>query len=320
MSISPPFKLGISLGDPGGIGYEISLKSLKAISTEIDLDHFILFGKRSLLSHPQLEKTWASLPKQPQFIDCGPDDDIQFKTESATNGHIAIESIQNAIQSYKNGQIQGLVTAPINKKSLHLAQSPYTGHTTLLQDAFDNTPVSMGFYTPTLKTVLTTIHIPLSKVPAQLTFDLLERTLTNTLSFCDLLQIDSPKIALAGLNPHAGEDGLFGLEEQTLLIPFVKSMQERNIPIKGPFPADTLYKRQLDGEFDMSISLYHDQGLIPIKLIGFGDAVNITLGLEMIRTSPDHGTAFDIAYEDKANPQSMKSAIELALKLLKGDA
>jgi 4-hydroxythreonine-4-phosphate dehydrogenase len=318
MSLNTKQSLGISLGDPGGIGYEITLKALLALSKTVDLRTITLFGKEALLTHPQLAPIWDSLPIKPKIVNCSEENqEIDLSTESATNGQIAIDAIQKAISFFKNGKISALTTAPINKKSLHLAKSPYTGHTTLLQDAFDNTPVSMGFYTPTLKTVLATIHIPLSKVSSQLNRDLLETTLNNTLSFCELLGIEKPKIALAGLNPHAGEDGLFGQEEQRTLSPFVKAMQEKKHPIEGPFSPDTLYKRQLDGEFNMSISLYHDQGLIPIKLMGFGKAVNVTLGLPMIRTSPDHGTAFDIAYQDKANPNSMKSAIELALSLLK---
>lgn len=232
---------------------------------------------------------------------------------SPENGTAAYTYIETALDWIKSGKCSTLVTAPISKTSLQQAGYTHTGHTTLLKEKTNADNVSMAFFTNRLKTILTTVHIPLSKVPSLITNEALSKTLDNTIKMAQLLEIDSPKIALAGLNPHASEDGLFGTEEQDTLIPFVKDSQSDNYILEGPFPPDTIYHRAYKGDFDIVISLYHDQGLIPIKLLAFDEAVNMTLGLPFLRTSPDHGTAFDIAYTDQANPNSMIESLKLAI-------
>ena len=192
-----------------------------------------------------------------------------------------------------------------------MANITHTGHTTALQSLSKSGPVSMAFYTPTLKTILTTIHIPLMHVASQLTPKKLQQTINHGILFCQNLGITSPKIAVAGLNPHAGEGGLFGNEEARL----TNVIKQYDDTVSGPYPPDTLYYRASQGDFDLVVSLYHDQGLIPIKLIGFHDAVNVTIGLPFIRTSPDHGTAFDISGQGTANESSTKAAILLANQL-----
>ncbi len=204
-----------------------------------------------------------------------------------------------------------LVTAPISKTAWKMADIHYTGHTTALKALSNAETVSMAFYTPNLRTILTTIHISLMQVSKQLTKNRLNTTISHAQLFCQQLGITNPKIAVAGLNPHAGEGGLFGTEEHTIK----GVIDSHDASITGPYPPDTLYYRAYQGEFDIVVSLYHDQGLIPIKLIGFHDAVNVTVGLPFIRTSPDHGTAFDIAGKEQANSSSMQAAIELTQQL-----
>tara|TARA_Y100001970_G_scaffold216115_1_gene264528 strand:+ start:63 stop:599 length:537 start_codon:yes stop_codon:yes gene_type:complete len=177
----------------------------------------------------------------------------------------------------------------------------------------------MAFYTPGLKVVLATIHIPLSQVPAQLDSSTLGRAIRHAGLFLRLLGVASPKIAVAGLNPHAGEGGMFGGEEEQVICPLIQSLEpDFEGDLSGPYPPDTLFYRAVQGEFDGVVALYHDQGLIPVKLMGFDTAVNVSLGLPFVRTSPDHGTAFDIVGQDQASANSMTQAIVLALRLVKG--
>ena len=236
--------------------------------------------------------------------------------DDAHNGQAAAAAIEDAVRLVDLGIVNGIVTAPISKMSLQLAGIKHTGHTTYLQHLAKAPYVTMGFYTPRLKTVLTTVHVPLKKVSEMLTHQRLSETLDHAILFCAQLGIESPKIAIAGFNPHAGEGGMCGDEEQEVIIPFVAEKRGLGIAISGPYPPDTLYFRAYEGEFDMVISLYHDQGLIPVKLIGFHDAVNVTIGLPFVRTSPDHGTAYDIAYQDQANPSSFIAAARLAVEMM----
>ncbi len=290
-------KLGITLGDPGGIGPEIVAKSIRKLGIRP-----IVFGSGILF-----EKFFSD-------IDCEKKDvynlkDIIVGCPDAENGRASYTYIQAALDF----GIDALVTAPINKTSLHLAGVPFTGHTTMLKSLTKSERVSMAFYTERLKTILATVHHSYIKVPSLLTEATLQTALENGLLMMRLLNIKNPKIALAGLNPHAGEGGLFGDEEERILKPFVAKNPGL---LTGPYPPDTLYYRAYNGEFDLVISLYHDQGLIPIKLIAFDEAVNVTLGLPFIRTSPDHGTAFEIAYQDKASITSFCAAVELCRKFI----
>ena len=300
--------IGLTLGDPAGIGPEIVEKALQ-INDKTQEFTPILFGSKKCIqsmSYYSKEKSYT-LDEIPRYD----------QKPSAENGRISINSIQKAVESAQKGEIDALVTAPINKTSLSLSGSNYTGHTTLLRDLAKSPATSMAFHTHTLKTILATIHIPFTKVVDHLTTKNLETVIKNSYHYATLLGIKQPKIALAGLNPHAGENNLFGSEETNILIPAIEKFSDPENPILGPFPADTLYHRAHEGEFDIVISLYHDQGLIPIKLIDFKTAVNVTLGLPFIRTSPCHGTAFDIAGQNKASADSMISAINLAIKLAK---
>jgi 4-hydroxythreonine-4-phosphate dehydrogenase len=212
-----------------------------------------------------------------------------------------------------------IATAPINKEAWRLAGLPWTGHTDLLAHLTGARDVAMMFYSDTLRVVLATIHIPLAEVPRALTRESLESTIVLSASELPRFGCVAPRLAVAGLNPHAGEHGLFGREEQDVIAPAVARCRARGIDVSGPYPADTLFVRAHRGEFDAVIACYHDQGLIPVKLVAFGHAVNVTLGLPIVRTSVDHGTAFDIAGKGVADPESMIAAVLLAARLATND-
>src|SRR5437660_4369770 len=208
-----------------------------------------------------------------------------------------------------------MATAPVNKEAFRLAGLPWAGHTDLLAHLTGARDVAMFFYSDALRVVLATVHVALADVPRVLTQASLEATIALTARELPRFGIERPRIAVAGLNPHAGEHGLFGREEETVIAPAIVRSCERGITVSGPFPADTLFVRARRGEFDVVIACYHDQGLIPVKLAAFGQAVNVTLGLPIVRTSVDHGTAFDIAGKGVADPESMIAAVLLAARL-----
>ncbi len=316
-------KIAITLGDIGGIGPEITFNAISELKNN---DHFqpIIYGTSSIFNISSL-KHWKkkftivnSLSENILhdnstifFVDIGSSlTNIHIGSPNKDNGLLSFQFIQRATEDLKKFNLSGLVTAPICKESLSLANLKYTGHTTILKHLTSSKDVSMAFYTPKLKTVLNSIHIPFNRVIDYLTESYLFTSFKNSIKFSNILGIKSPKIALSALNPHASESGLFGSEEGTILSPLLtKWNNQSNINILGPFSADTLYRRAYQNEFDIIISLYHDQALIPIKLIGFNDAVNVTVGLPFLRTSPDHGTAFDIAYQQKPSSKSMIESI-----------
>jgi 4-hydroxythreonine-4-phosphate dehydrogenase len=203
----------------------------------------------------------------------------------------------------------------VNKEAFRLAGLPWSGHTDLLAHLTAAPRVAMLFYSEVLRVVLATVHVALADVPHLLTQASMEATVDLTARELPRFGIRAPRIAVAGLNPHASEHGLFGHEEETVISPAIAACRTRGIDVTGPFPGDTVFLRAHRGEFDVVVACYHDQGLIPIKLLAFGQAVNVTLGLPIIRTSVDHGTAFDIAGKGVADPESMIAAVLLAAKL-----
>ena len=211
--------------------------------------------------------------------------------------------------------VDAVATAPVNKEAFRLAGLPWAGHTDLLAHLTAAPDVAMMFHSEPLRVVLATIHIPLAEVPRQLTTPVLERVIALTARELPRFGIAAPRIAVAGLNPHAGEHGLFGDEEERVFAPAIAACRTAGIDVHGPFPGDTIFVRASRGDFDVVIASYHDQGLIPVKLLAFGQAVNVTLGLPIIRTSVDHGTAFDIAGKGLADPSSMVAAVTLAARL-----
>jgi 4-hydroxythreonine-4-phosphate dehydrogenase len=285
-------RVAITAGDPAGIGPEIAAKAA---------------ADRRVLA--------ACEP-----IVYGPPDGSQFEPGhlSAEAGRAAHDAIVRAVADAQRGEVDAIATAPINKEAFRLARLPWISHTDLLAHLTGAADVAMLFYSDQLRVVLATIHIPLSEVPVALTTESLVRTIALTARELPRFGIAQPRLALCGLNPHAGEHGLFGSEEISTLIPAVNACRARGIDVSGPFAADTIYIRARRGEFDAVVACYHDQGLIPVKLVAFGQAVNVTLGLPIIRTSVDHGTAFDIAGKGLADPESLIAAVLLAARLAHG--
>ncbi|MFC1752066.1 4-hydroxythreonine-4-phosphate dehydrogenase PdxA [Thermoproteota archaeon] len=325
--------IGITLGDPGGIGPEVTFKAvLKQVKDHAYIP--LLFGSKSVIDHPFIKQNYlknVSLthlsPEELEstefhgdtlyFVDCGelPAPYVIGQPDKF-NGQSALDALLTAVTSAEKGIIKALVTAPLSKDSFHQANIEYTGHTSLLADLTGSAGhVSMAFFSDPLKIVLVTIHTPLKQVSDLITEQALQTAVDNSYEFAERLGLKNPRIVLPGLNPHAGEEGLFGEEEARVLAPFVLKTVKAGKPIIGPLPPDTVFYRAYHGEFDIVIALYHDQGLIPLKMLAFDKAVNITLGLPFIRTSPDHGTAFDIAYKNKASSTSMEQALKLACEL-----
>jgi 4-hydroxythreonine-4-phosphate dehydrogenase len=211
-----------------------------------------------------------------------------------------------------------VATAPISKEAFRLAGLPWVGHTDLLAHLTGAPHVAMMFESGVLRVVLATVHIALAEVPRALTQASLEATIALTARELPRFGVPAPRIAVAGLNPHAGEHGMFGSEEELVIAPAIAACRQRCIEVTGPFPADTVFVRATRGDFDVVVACYHDQGLIPVKLLAFGQAVNVTLGLPIVRTSVDHGTAFDIAGRGMADAGSMVAAVRLAARLAGG--
>ena len=288
----PKPRVGITVGDPAGIGPEISVKA--------SVDPRVLEVCEPVLYGPHHEGDLRPF--------------VPGET-SAEAGRAACEAIARAVEDVRLGRIDAIATAPINKEAFALAEIPYKGHTDLLAMLTKSGPAVMMFHSEPLRVVLATVHVALREVPALLTPDWLDFVIDLTAREIPRFGYPSPRIALAGLNPHAGEHGVIGDEEETVLRPAVARARDRGVDISGPWPGDTIFGRASRGDFDVVIATYHDQGLIPVKLLAFGRAVNVTLGLPIIRTSVDHGTAFDIAGKGVADPGSLIEAVRLAARL-----
>lgn len=282
-------RVAITLGDPAGIGPEIARKAAEDVRVREECEP-VLYG-----------------PLDAQHFEPG--------VLSAEAGRAAYEAICAAVADAQAGRVQAIATAPVNKLAFARAGLPWKGHTDLLAHLAGSRRVAMMFWSEPLKVVLATVHIPLADVPSALTRETLEAVIALTAEELPAFGIDRPRLAVAGLNPHAGEDGLLGSEEQRVVRPAIEAARARGVAVEGPFPGDTVFVRAMRGEFDAVVACYHDQGLIPVKLVAFGQSVNVTLGLPIVRTSVDHGTAFDIAGRNVADPSSMIEATRLAARL-----
>ena len=290
MSAKP--RIAITAGDPAGIGPEIAVRAASDPDV-LALCDPVIYGPSSA---EQLSRFEAG-------------------RISGEAGRAAYEAIVRAVDDARGGRVAAIATAPINKEAFGLAGLPWKGHTDLLAHLTGARRGVMMFHSDTLRVVLATVHIPLAEVPAAITQPSIEEIVDLTARELPRFGIAAPRIAVAGLNPHAGEHGLLGAEDEAVLRPAVDACAERGIDVKGPFPADTIFVRALRGEFDVVVACYHDQGLIAVKMAAFGRAVNVTLGLPIIRTSVDHGTAFDIARKGIADPSSMIEAVKVAARL-----
>lgn len=282
-------RVALTAGDPAGIGPEIAAKAAADPSVRAVCEPVIL----------------ASPPAAP----------VRVGEVSAAAGQAAYDTIVSAVAAARRGEVDAIATAPINKLAWAQAGLPWKGHTDLLAHLCGVDRVAMLFHAPQLKVVLITVHVPLREVAALLTPALVADTIRLTAASLPQFGLARPRLALAGLNPHAGESGLLGTEDEGVLAPAVAAARKAGIAIQGPFPADTVFVRASRGEFDCVLACYHDQGLIPVKLLAFGQAVNVTIGLPIIRTSVDHGTAFDIAGRGVADAGSMIEAVKLAAQM-----
>ena len=283
-------RIGLTTGDPAGIGPEIVRKAVADIG----------------------------LCEVCEPIVYGPPSDATFPagTPTAESARAARGSIESAVRDALAGEIDAIATAPISKLGFAEAGLPWKGHTDLLAHLTDREgQVAMLFWSEPIKVVLATVHVPLAEVSRSLTRARLDQIIALTARELPRYGIARPRLAMAGLNPHAGEMGVLGDEEERVIRPAVEVARASGVDIAGPFPGDTVFLRATRGEFDAVIACFHDQGLIPVKLLAFGRAVNVTLGLPIIRTSVDHGTAFDIAGRGEADPASMIEAVRLAARL-----
>lgn len=318
--------IGISMGDPCGIGAEVIVKALADPEVR-GLARFVVFGVEEVMvaaaEAAGVRPFWFGLPpNDPLRVDSGVvvvncDDHPAAlwvnPRPTEEGGRASLRFFDEAIEAARRGAIDAIVTAPIHKVSWKLAGCPFPGHTEKIAAAFNVKRFNMAFVGGGLRLALATAHVGLTELRNLFTIgcvfqpiDLLNDALKKWFG------IEHPRIAVAGLNPHAGEEGRFGDEEQRVIEPALQAARGAGIAVEGPFPADTLFTPNRRARFDGFVMMYHDQGLIPVKLLSFGSAVNVTLGLPLLRTSVDHGTAFDIAGTNSADPGSMKAAIRLA--------
>ncbi len=314
----------VTMGDAGGIGPEIVCKAF----ANGDLAGAVVIGDASVLRREQ--RSMVALIEQPSDLAQVPPGCLPVVeppglppglaghrrgSVRADNGAAAARCIEHAVKLTLSGAGGPMVTAPIHKEALAAAGLPYPGHTEMLQALAGSPPVRMMLANGELRVVLVTIHMALREAIAAVTFDAVLATLRIAHRAAAGWGQASPRIAVAGLNPHAGEGGLFGSEEQTIIGPAVLAAQAEGIAASGPYAPDTVFMRARRGEFDVVVAMTHDHGLIPVKYLGVEDGVNVTLGLPFVRTSPDHGTAFDIAGRGVADPASLVAAVKMARRL-----
>ena len=282
-------RIAITSGDPAGIGPEIAAKAAGDVRVLAACEPIVY-------SSPDPERFTPGIL-------------------SAGAGQASYDLIVRAVRDAQAGRVDGVATAPVNKEAFRRAGLPWAGHTDLLAHLTGASHVAMMFHSDVLRVVLATVHVPLADVSRVLTRESLVATIRLVAQELPRFGLAHPRIGVAGVNPHAGEHGLFGREEIEVVAPAIEACHREGIDVSGPFPGDTVFVRATRGAFDVVIACYHDQGLIPVKLLAFGQAVNVTLGLPIIRTSVDHGTAFDIAGTGAADPGSMVAAVLLAAQL-----
>ena len=321
--------IGVTMGDPSGIGPEIILKSFS--DTEISNSRIVVIGDFNIMksAYDMLMISSFRLTRIKQMQDCTFGNTIlnildldlmetgQLKTGkmNAVSGAAAFESLKKAIELAKNKDIDAIATAPLNKEAIHLAGHHYAGHTEILAELTNTDDYAMLLYDKKLSVIHVSTHISLLEAVCGLKRERIEKVIQLADYSMKRLLGRSPAIAVAGLNPHAGENGLFGDEEIREIIPAIKNMKAKGFNVEGPVPPDTVFLKAVNGMYDVVVAMYHDQGHIPLKLLGFSTGVNITVGLPFIRTSVDHGTAFEIAWSGRAGEESMVQAIKLAVKL-----
>ncbi len=327
--------IGITMGEPAGIGPEVIVKALADPELRRSA-RFVIYGMNELLAYAadlaEVDPFWWRLQHDSpratfdlvhdvvvldydEYSMLGSAIHRPTKPGGQASLRFLDDAVAAALRPHDDGGIDALVTAPICKESWQLAGCRLPGHTEFLQHRTRAKRVAMMFQSPKLNVVLATVHLPLMDVRNVLTIGCVFDPIDLGAQACRQLGITHPRIAVCGLNPHASENGQFGDEEHRVIEPAIEMAQHQGIDVRGPFPADSVFLRAVAGEFDLVVAMYHDQGLIPVKLLAFDQAVNVTLGLPIIRTSVDHGTAFDLVGKNKADPGSMRAAIRLAVHL-----
>jgi len=319
--------IGVTMGDPVGIGPEIVMTALREPAIYKACRPIVIGDAQRLKAAKKCTKSSLNIrtidaPDSGRYecgsvdllsvFECDPENTYWGKPTAQT-GKAMVEYIIRAIDLATCGSIAAIVTCPINKMAMRLAGYAYNGHTELLAERTKTDNFAMMLAGDKLRVVLVTIHVPLKDVPSILSMEKIVQTISIARrALYERFGFEKPRIAVAGLNPHAGEGGMFGDEEENIIIPAVNCARKQGIDVSGPFPPDTIFYHAVKGHYDAVVCMYHDQGLIPFKLIHFTDGVNTTLGLPIIRTSVDHGTAYDIAGTGKANPGSLIAAINMA--------
>lgn len=322
--------IAITMGDPAGIGPEIIIKALSD-DTIRGMARFLIFGDANII-HREAKSLDFKIPLIPipgvaeaafppnavEIINLTTlNPSFEYGRPTAVSGDAAFRYIKNAALSAIKGEVDAVVTAPISKEALKMAGHRYPGHTEILAELCNINDYVMMLAGPHLRVVLCTIHVQYTQVPALLSKDLIFKTIRITHESLTKYLGKKPRITVASLNPHAGEGGMFGNEEVKFIKPAVQEASSKGMNVSGPYPADTLFYQASKGDYDVVVCMYHDQGLIPLKLLDFETGVNVTLGLPIIRTSVDHGTAFGIAGKGVANPSSMIEAIRMAVEIAK---
>ena len=315
-------RIAVTMGDPAGVGPEIVVQALR-FPEVVSVCRPVVYGDAGIL-----RRAAAVLGQAVEVADGGESvpgrivvrplsslspDEVPFGRISEAGSRAMADYIREAARDALAGRADGVVTCPITKEGLKMAGVPFPGHTEFLADLCGGADVVMMLAGDRLRVALVTIHVALRKALELLSLPVIVRTIRITHDFFrKYMGTDAPRIAVAGVNPHAGEGGLFGDEEETMVAPAVAACRKEGIDASGPYPPDTLFFRAYRGEFDVVVAMTHDQGLIPLKLVHFEDGVNVTMGLPVIRTSVDHGTAYDIAGKGVASPGSLLAAIRLA--------
>ena len=324
------YKIGITLGDINGIGPEVVLKTLSnpaVLNSCIPIIYGsgkVLGYHKNIVDDSSLSFVTISNPKSAQedkisVVNCYQETiNINLGKASSEAGKFAYVCLDAAVNDLHEGFIDGLVTGPINKKAMEMADFPEKGHTDYIAKKVGDEEPLMFMISDELKIAVATAHVPLHKVTSLLTTELLKEKIT-TMNTC-LMQdfgIDKPLIAVLGLNPHAGDDGTIGTEEKEYIQPLIIDLKNSGVLVSGPYSADGFFGSGKFSKFDGILAMYHDQGLIPFKTLSFGNGVNFTGGLHVIRTSPDHGTAFEIAGKNEADPSSFRAALNSALDIIR---
>jgi len=328
--------IAVTMGDAAGIGPEIVLKTFADAAWIAEHPSFVIGDAGILRRQASMLGLTLDIREASSVADIAPQAgvldvfrapgtnplpaDLPIGAVNAAAGQAAFEAIRTAIDLAVRGEIAGICTAPIHKEALAAAHVPYPGHTEMLADLSGTRDFAMMLVNPTLRTILVTIHCSMLEAVARLSVERELRIIRLAYRAMRDIGIDRPRIAVAGLNPHAGEGGLFGREDLDIITPAIELAREEGIDASGPWPGDTVFMNARRGRFDIVVAQYHDQGLIPVKLAGVEDGVNITVGLPFVRTSPDHGTAFDIAGKGVADPSSLQVALQTAHQFVRSRA